>query len=184
MKLIGLLILLSLFGAQTSNVTLSFSPEAEKYAEATKQYQSIWQSEGEKIIKAMEEVSGLRFQPMDIRAIVYEGASFSGFKDTPMKLRASYPSMDIKREALVHELGHRLNESIKVRPKDVDDHRVLFLYLYDVWVKLYGKKFADDMVEIEKGRKGLYDYESAWNWALSLSAQERASKLKEIVEKK
>jgi hypothetical protein len=35
------------------------------------------------------------------------------------------------------------------------------------WADLYGERFAVDQVEVERGRRGLYDYESAWNWALS-----------------
>jgi len=46
---------------------------------------------------------------------------------------------------------------------------------------LYGKSFADEMVEVEKKRKGLYDYESAWVWALSLSERERAAKFQVVV---
>jgi hypothetical protein len=166
--------------AQTSTVTLSFSPESEKFAEATKTYQAIWDAEGKRIVQAMEEVSGVKFGQEDVKVIVYEGISYSGFKDRPMKLRASYPH-DIKKATLVHELGHRLNGNIKNRPADVDEHRLLFLYLYDVWVKLYGKGFADNAVEVEKKRKGVYDYESAWNWALALSEQQRAARLKEII---
>jgi hypothetical protein len=130
----------------------------------------------------MECVSGLKFQETSIKAVIYEGPSNSGYKETPMKLRASYPT-DVKKAALVHELGHRLNGQITDRPGDLDEHRLLFLYLYETWVKLYGKSFADEMVAVEKQRKGLYDYESAWNWALSLSKEERTSKFKDIVEK-
>ncbi len=74
-----------------------------------------------------------------------------------------------------------MNSQLKNRPKDIDEHRVLFLYLYDVWTRLYGRSFADRMVEVEKKRKGIYDYETAWNWALSLSEEARATKFKEIV---
>lgn len=165
---------------QTSTVNLSFTPESEKFAEATKTYKAIWDSDGARIIQAMEEVSGVKFGREDVKVIVYEGISHSGYKDTPMKLRASYTD-DIKKATLVHELGHRLNSRIRNRPDDVDEHRLLFLYLYDVWVKLYGKSFADSTVEVEKKRKGVYDYESAWNWALAQSEQQRASRLKQII---
>jgi hypothetical protein len=168
---------------QSSGVTLSFSPESEKFADATRQYQSIWNAESKRIIAAMEEVSGLKFKPQDVRVIVFEGPSESGFEDKPMKLRASYPS-DTKKATLIHELGHRLNAMIRERPDGIDEHRVLFLYLYDVWIKLYGKSFADHEVEVEKQRKGRYDYETAWNWALSMSEQERAAKLREITNNK
>ena len=97
-----------------------------------------------------------------------------------MKLRASYPE-GVKKATLAHELGHRLNSQLTNRPKEMDEHRILFLYLYDVWTKLYGKRFADEMVEVEKKRKGLYDYETAWEWALSMSESERAAKLKEVI---
>jgi hypothetical protein len=183
MKLALLLLVASCTGIyvnQSSGITLSFSPEAEKFTEATGEYQSIWNTEGKRMLEAMEEVSGLRFEAQDVRVIVFEGPSESGFKEKPMKLRASYPS-ETKKATLIHELGHRLNVRIRNRPKGIDEHRVLFLYLYDVWTRLYGKSFADHEVEVEKLRKGRYDYESAWNWALSMSASERASKLREII---
>ena len=67
------------------------------------------------------------------------------------------------------------------RPADLDEHRVLFLFLYDVWESLWGKAFADEHVQIESGRRGLYDYESTWRWALSLSKEQRASHFVDIV---
>jgi hypothetical protein len=97
-----------------------------------------------------------------------------------MKLRASYPP-DVKKATLIHELGHRLLARIP-KTTELDEHRVLFLVLYDIWESLYGKGFADRMVEVEKKRKGLYDYESAWKWALSLSKEERATKFKALRE--
>jgi hypothetical protein len=159
---------------------MSFTPESERFAEATRQYQGIWDAEGRKMIATMESVTGLRFLETDISVIVFEGASSSGFEARPMKLRASYPE-EVKKATMIHEIGHRLNLQLKNRPKDIDEHRVLFLYLYDVWTRLYGKSFADRMVEVEKKRKGIYDYETAWNWALGLSEEERAAKFKEIV---
>lgn len=178
--LVSIITIIPSIGGTTVNI--SFSPESEKFAEATREYEKIWKDEGGKIIEAMESVSGLKFQETDIKAVIYEGPSNSGYKESPMKLRASYPT-EVKKEAIVHELGHRLNVQLTSRPNDLDEHKMLFLYLYDVWVKLYGKTFADEMVAVEKTRKGLYDYESAWNWALSLSKEERASRFKEIVDK-
>jgi len=169
----------SLLG-QAPGVKMTFTPESEKFTPATKLYQEIWDHEGGKMIEAMEIVSGLKFLETEVPVVVFEGASNSGFRDKPMKLRASYPE-EVKKATLIHELGHRLNSQLKDRPKDIDEHRLLFLYLYDVWAKLYGESFADRMVEVEKKRKGIYDYESAWNWAMSLSRETRAAKFKEIV---
>jgi hypothetical protein len=163
-----------------NSVQLSFTPEADKYAQATREYQAIWNDEGEKILEAMEHVSALRFKDKEVKVIVFEGVSRSGLGDDPMKLRASYPS-NIKKATLIHELGHRLIANIP-KTKEIDEHRVLFLILYDIWEKLYGKDFADKAVEVEKERRGLYDYESAWKWALSLSKEERAAKFKALRE--
>ena len=174
---------LSLSGlAQAPKVKLVFTPEAEKFTAATKEYQEIWQAEGNRIIEAIEQVTGFKFVESEIKAVIFEGASSSGFRDMPMKLRASY-TPEIKRATLVHELGHRHLAQLVEREQSVDEHRVLFLWLYEAWVKLYGKDFADRAVLVEKGRKGLYDYETAWNWALALSPPERATKFKELVSK-
>jgi hypothetical protein len=77
--------------AQRPGLRLTFTPESEKFNEATTQYQSIWEAEGGRMAEAMEQVSGLKFQETDIQVIVYEGVSYSGFGDRPMRLRASYP---------------------------------------------------------------------------------------------
>jgi hypothetical protein len=167
--------------AKSTDINLIFSPENEKYKDAVQEYQGIWSEEGQKMIEALEQVSGMKFIEKVVKVIVFEGPSQSGGPFSPMKMRASYP-LDVKRAALIHELGHRMNFQLTRRPNDLDEHRVLFLYLYDVWEKLYGKEFADTQVKIERGRKGIYDYDSAWKWALSMSKDARATKLKEIVQ--
>ena len=82
---------------------------------------------------------------------------------------------------LVHELGHRMNAQLRRRTKDLDEHRLLFLYLYDLWVELYGKEFADREVAFERTLKGLYDYDAAWTWTLSMTAEQRASMFAGVV---
>ena len=62
-----------------------------------------------------------------------------------------------------------------------DEHRVLFLVLYDVWEHLYGKGYADKQVEVEKRRQGRYDYKTAWEWALAQSQEERAKRFQAIL---
>jgi hypothetical protein len=81
----------------------------------------------------------------------------------------------------MHEIGHRHLSQLRKRPKEIDEHRLLFLWLYEAWVKLYGQAFADEAVKVESARKGLYDYEGAWKWALAMSPTERAAKLQAII---
>jgi hypothetical protein len=102
--------------------------------------------------------------------------SFSGYRDRPMRMRASYPP-DTKKATLIHELGHRLQSGLFKR--DEEEHGPLFLWLNDVWVELYGREFADAQVEVEKRRRG--PYPKAWDDALALSPAERASRWRAIV---
>ena len=115
---------------------LEFVPESETYAAAVGEYERIWATDASRIARTMQDVSGLSFTDTAITAIVFEGVSSSGFRDTPMRLRASYP-VDTKKATLIHELGHRLQSPL-FRRQD-EEHGPLFLWLYDVWVALYGK---------------------------------------------
>jgi hypothetical protein len=95
-----------------------------------------------------------------------------------MALKASYPQY-YKRATLVHELGHRLAFTMP-RTADLDEHRMLYLFLYDVWSDLYGAAYAEGMVDIERRIKGRYDYAAAWDWALSMTRGERQARLKAL----
>jgi hypothetical protein len=88
-------------------------------------------------------------------------------------MRASYPS-DTKRATLVHELAHRLISGLV--SKNFDDHPVIFLFVYDVWVELWGREFADEQILVESRRTGRYDYAGAWREALALGAEGRAER--------
>jgi hypothetical protein len=63
-----------------------------------------------------------------------------------------------------------------------DEHEVLFLWLYDVWVALWGQQFADEQVLVEKARRG--PYPRAWDAALALSETERAAKFRRLRDQK
>ena len=168
--------------AQKRRVDVTFSPQENTpaFVTAVGEYRGIWAAEGDHIIEGLEKISTLRFPEKHVKAEIYEGPSFSGRGGTPMKLRASYPAEE-KKGTLVHEMGHRMNGQLKVRPQDLDEHRLLFLYLYDLYVDLYGKDFADREVAFGKTLKGLYDYEGAWNWALAMSREERSAKFAEVL---
>jgi hypothetical protein len=155
---------------------LEFVPESETFASAVGEYERIWAADAARIVRTMQEVSGLTFTDTAVTAIVFEGMSSSGFRDAPMRLRASY-SIDTKRATLIHELGHRLQSPL-FRRED-EEHGPLFLWLYDAWVRLYGQDFADAQVAIERRRRG--PYPRAWDEALALSPKQRAERWKAIV---
>lgn len=158
---------------------INFAASAESFSAATQQYNDIWEAERSRIVATMERATGLRFEPGPIRAVIYEGPSFSGFGERPMQLRASY-SPATKRATLVHELGHRLMGDLV--PAGVDHHSIIFLFVYDVWVELWGQAFADEQVTIERGRTGsLANYDKLWTNALALSATDRALRFKQFV---
>jgi hypothetical protein len=155
---------------------LEFVPESETFAAAVGEYERIWAADAARIVQTMQEVSGLTFTDSAVTAIVFEGVSSSGFRATPMRLRASYP-IDTKKATLIHELGHRLQSPL-FRQQD-EEHAPLFLWLYDTWVRLYGREFADAQVAVEKRRRG--PYVRAWDEALALSPEERAERWRAIV---
>jgi len=55
-------------------------------------------------------------------------------------------------------------------PAEVEHHSIIFLFVYDVWVELWGQSTADEQVAIERKRTGLVDYDGLWRTALELSA--------------
>ena len=165
---------------EAARVAIHFEPQAptEAFVKAAAEYDAVWKAESARIVEAMERITGLRFEEREIKAVVYEGVSFSGSGNTPMRLRASYPA-EVKKATLIHEISHRLLGRVRTTA-DIDEHRKLFLVLYDIWVTLYGKEFADRNVAVESSRRGLYDYEAAWKWALAMSAEERAETFKTL----
>jgi hypothetical protein len=185
-KLVQVILIVSfsfaLVEAQSKQVSIAFSSEKNdrKFDAAAEEYRRIWAGEGERIIQAMESVTTLQFPDRNIKAEIFEGVSRSGLGKRPMKLRASYPA-EVKKGTLVHELGHRMNSQLRKRPKDLDEHRLLFLFLYDLWESLYGKEFADKEVAWERTLKGVYDYDAAWTWALAMSKERRQSRFHDIV---
>ncbi len=70
-----------------------------------------------------------------------------------------------------------------VVPANVDHHSIIFLFVYDVWVALWGQSFADEQVTIERARTGsLANYDKLWTDALAIPAPERARRFKQFVQ--
>jgi hypothetical protein len=171
-KPIAAVVLAVLLGAAAPPV--SFSPVSPEYAKAADEYRDLWQAEGPRIVTAMEAATGLAFPAERVDVIVSEGRPMASFDGRTIRLRASY-SPAYKKATLAHEIGHRLTFTLP-RTAGLDDHRLLYLFLYDVWTDLYGRDFADRMVSIER-RIGPA-YEDAWAWALAMRREERQARLR------
>lgn len=152
---------------------VSVTPVSPAFAPAADEYRRLWQSEGPAIVAAMERVAGLRYPAGAIDVLVSEGRPMTAYDGRTIRLRASY-SPAYKKATLVHEVGHRLALALP-RDAGLDDHRLLYLFLYDVWTDLYGRAFADRMASIERRIGPAYD--SAWDWALAMSREERQARL-------
>ncbi|HEX8263520.1 MAG TPA: hypothetical protein VF547_11655 [Allosphingosinicella sp.] len=171
MRSLALLALAPLLAAAAPPV--SVTPVSPAFAPAADEYRRLWTSEGPAIVAAMERWAGLAYPPGAIEILVSEGRPMTAYDGRTIRLRASY-SPAYKKATLVHEMGHRLVLAFP-RTGGLDDHRLLYLFLYDAWTDLYGRDFADRMVAIER-RIGP-TYEAAWSWALAMSREQRQARL-------
>ena len=154
---------------------LSFTAATPELAPASLDYRRIWDADGARIVAALETTSGLAFDPARIDVIVSDNPPMTSLDGRTIRLRAHY-SADYKKATLVHELGHSLATRLRGRA-GLDDHRLLYLFLYDAWTDLEGADFADRMVSIERRIPGGADYDGAWNWALAMTRPERQALL-------
>ncbi|HWT12115.1 MAG TPA: hypothetical protein VN231_05135 [Allosphingosinicella sp.] len=157
---------------------LSFAPAGEHFAPAADEYRALWEAEGKRIVAAMESATGFAFPAAPIEVIVSESPPMTAYDGRSIRLKASY-SPTYKMATLIHEIGHRLALTLP-RGADLDDHRLLYLFLYDVWTDLYGRDFAERMVAIERRIPGGYDYDAAWSWALAMTREERQARLRAL----
>ena len=154
---------------------LSFAPAEPRFAAAADEYRAIWDAEGARIVAALEAATGLEFPAAPIEVLVGEEPPMTAYGGRTMRLRAGYSPL-YKKATLVHEMGHVLAFRLP-RAAGLDDHRTLYLFLYDVWTDLYGRPFADRMVAIERRIPGRYDYDAAWTWALAMTREERRARI-------
>ena len=162
-------------------VRIAFLPHSAEVAAAVAEYESIWAEYGRRVVEAMQRRSGMQFVTAEyadtaITANVVEAPSNSGYRERPMRLRASY-SRATKLATLIHELGHRLQSGLF--RQDQEEHRYLFLWIYDVWVELQGQAWADEQVAIERRRGSRYV--RSWDEALLFTAEQRAERWRTLV---
>jgi hypothetical protein len=157
---------------------LSFTPLSPEFAASARVYEARWRAEGDRIAEALEAAAGISFPAEPIEVIVRDGAPMTSFDGRTIRLRAGY-SLHDWRAAISHELGHRLALALP-RTAGIDDHRLLYLFLYDALTDLYGSTFADRVVSFERRFVDAYDYDAAWRWALAMPRAERQALLRRI----
>jgi hypothetical protein len=157
---------------------LNFVPLEPRFAEGTDEYRRLWETDGARIVAAMEGLTGLAFPAEPVEILVRDGPPMTAYDGRTIRLRARC-SPGCKLGTFTHELGHRL-ALLLPRSGEIDDHRLLYLFLYDAWTDLYGQDFADRMVRIERRIPGAYDYDAAWSWALAMTREQRQARLRTL----
>lgn len=153
---------------------LAFHAATAAHERATRDYRSIWEADGARIVAALEARTCMKFQEPSVSALVDDATSHSGGPEHAMGLRASY-GVDVKRATLVHELGHRHLWQLTQRLDDLDGHRTLYLVLDRVWADVWGEEFAAERIATESSWSAEYDYAAAWSWARALTIDERSA---------
>lgn len=157
---------------------VTFTAADPDLRESTAEYRALWEAEGARMVAALEAASGVSFAAAPIEMIVYRGTPMTPYDGRSIWLKAGYP-LYYMRSTLVHELSHRLSYTLP-RTGDLDDHRLLFLFLYEAWSELYGPDFAARMAAAERRIAGRYDYDGAWAWALAMTPDERQARLRAL----
>jgi hypothetical protein len=157
---------------------VTFTPIEPRFEETADYYRRLWQAEGKRIMTALERESGLAFPARPLEVILRDAPPMTGYGCSAIRLRGTYTGPTAVG-TLIHELGHCLTARMP-RTAGLDDHRLLYLFLYDAWTDLYGPDFADRMVRLERRIPGRYDYDAAWTWALAMTREERKSLLRAL----
>lgn len=134
------------------NFIHSSLPVQQKISNAIREYEKIWNKEGELIVEKIQKISGMSFTTRDISGVVYEGKSMSH----PLMLRYDY-SYDFKKAVLIHELLHILLVDNKIKHcNSISVHKEIYSYYYDILLDMYGKEFLSYVIEKESEFGDMY----------------------------
>ncbi len=163
---------------------------------AINKFSRLWDEQQKNMLAAFYEHTGLKFKQKQITIRMHEdeyASNYSGNRYEPMTFNLEYQDLsDIDRlQVLSHELGHRLLEGNRLstwakykNDEDkftVEGHKLLYLFLYDVWVSAFGQETADKMAE-EEARVKDKRHNRAWKWAMSKSYAKRQALIKDLVQ--
>ena len=157
---------------------VTFTPLEPRFEGTAGYYRQLWHAEGPRIMATLERVSGFAFPDRPLEIILRDGRPMTGYGCSAIRLRGTYMGPTAVG-TLIHELGHCLAAAMP-RSAGLDEHRLLYLFLYDVWTDLYGSAFADRMVSLERRITTGFDYDGAWTWALAMTREERQTRLRAL----
>ena len=86
MKWLSALWLAAALAAPSRPLQIVFVPDSDQFKAAAEEYETLWKREGARITETMEAASGLKFEDREVKAIVLEVSSDSGYKD-PRQVR-------------------------------------------------------------------------------------------------
>ena len=157
-----------------------------KYEMHRKEYEIVWNTEGQRIIDSFEKIIHLPFTEKEIKLLINEGKNNSNSSgDNINDIMHFRYNNRCKIGTFLHELSHRIIMEHNLLEKakkiyDISDiHEVVDLFLYDVIEDLYGKETANLRVEYESNFEESV-YKDSWVSALNLTYKERQSRLKKI----
>lgn len=169
---------------------IHFHPECDlpELIKAAADYQRLWDAHRERILERFRAATGLTHAEGLINAVVWHGGS----ETCPLRFRAVPPDWDgqvdeFRRGVIIHELSHRLIRGNRARlgmppyrpDRQLENHELIDLFLYDVWTDVFGEDFARRRVAAESRLQPFYSH--AWEATLALDRTGRAAKLKSLL---
>jgi hypothetical protein len=152
-----------------------------------------WELHGPGILRAFEEKTGINFKEHQITVRINKDpdtSSYSGTRYQPMLISQAYTHSDgyERLAVLTHELAHRLLDGhgiwSEAKSKDArvsQNHKYIYLFLYDVWEAVFGKQQAVLMGKFEEKIEDKR-YQKAWLWAMSKSYVQRQKAVQRLVQ--
>lgn len=144
------------------------------------EYADQWEAISEKAIAAFMAETGLVFQNSEYLFEVTDVPAYTQSSPNELRLPATHV-YGTRMGVLMRKLALILLEENNITHADVDQNRIVNLFLYDVMLTVLGRFIADYQVKAESERTGKYDYAAAWGFATDKPAMTRYKLMSRIV---
>ncbi len=158
--------------------TLHFHPEADRQelVGAADEYRAIWGADGDRLVEALTQISGLGFKGGFVHALVHAGDTTT----FPLLFKADL-APKLKRAALSRHLTRRLladnglDGPKKQERSEFASHANVNLILLDAWHQVWGEDFAHEAIAAESQAAPVL--RRAWQLVLTLGPRGRQQHL-------